>query len=244
MPLQLRPTVIDRWHHCSRLTRIRPVGKPAASIALGITPDRGILRPARLDLDTNCAEPGVTEMNLSYVQKLLMAVDPFSSIRASFRSWRKKTPGDRLEDKKRKRLRRRHLTCRQREDISTDLEDSVTGPVSITASASDAEAVCYEDEIANVLAETGFEVEIDNAARKPAEEKIPTGLEMTVKDETIRPVHARRILHAFRHAGVAIATRINAMRRSNSTLYITVGSNAAPGAVPPLTARKKQKSVE
>jgi len=183
----------------------------------------------------HCAEPGVTEMNLSYVQKLLMAVDPFSSTRANFRSWREKALRNRLEDKKLKRLRRRHLTCRQREDISTDLEDSVTGPVSMTASASDTEAVCYEDEIANVLEETGFKVEIDNAARKPAEEQIPTGVELTVKDETIRPVHALRILRAFRRAGVAIATRINAMRQSNNTLYITVGSNAAPAAVPPLT---------
>jgi len=174
-------------------------------------------------------------MNLSYVQKLLMAVDPFSSTRANFRSWREKALRNRLEDKKLKRLRRRHLTCRQREDISTDLEDSVTGPVSMTASASDTEAVCYEDEIANVLEETGFKVEIDNAARKPAEEQIPTGVELTVKDETIRPVHALRILRAFRRAGVAIATRINAMRQSNNTLYITVGSNAAPAAVPPLT---------
>jgi hypothetical protein len=174
-------------------------------------------------------------MNLSYVQKLLIAIDPFSAIRTNFRGWRKKTPRNGREDKKRKRLRGRHLTCHQREDISTGLEDSVTGPVSMTASASDTEAVCYEDEIANVLEETGFDVEIDNAKRKPAEPQIPTGVEMTVKDETIRPVHAYRIVRAFRAAGVTIATRINAMRRSNNTLYITVGSNVAPALVPPTT---------
>jgi hypothetical protein len=103
----------------------------------------------------------------------------------------------------------------------------------MTAAASDTEAVCYEDEIAHVLEETGFEVEVDNANRKP--EQIPTGVEMTVKDETIRPAHAHWIVRAFRRAGVAIATRINAKRRSNNTLYITVGSNGAPARVPPTT---------
>jgi hypothetical protein len=183
-------------------------------------------------------------MNLSYVQKLLIAIDPFSAVRTNFRRWRKKISPD-GRDKKRKRLRGRHLTCHQREDISTGLEDSVTGPVSMTASASDTEAVCYEDEIANVLEETGFEVEIDNAERKPPEQEIPTGVEMTVKDETIRPVHAYRIVRAFRAAGVTIATRINAMRRSNNTLYITVGSNVAPALVPPTTrtAAKWQAKV-
>ena len=61
------------------------------------------------------------------------------------------------------------------------------------------------------------------------------GVEMTVKDETIRPVHAYRIVRAFRAAGVAIATRINAKRRSNGTLYITVGANGAAALVPPTT---------
>jgi hypothetical protein len=180
-------------------------------------------------------------MNLSYVQKLLITADPFSAIRTNFRRWRKKTP---LNGRKRTRLRGRHLTCHQREDISTGLEDSVTGPVSMTASASDTEAVCYEDEIANVLEETGFEVEIDNANRKPGQQ-IPTGVEMTVKDETIRPVHAYRIVQAFRRAGVAIATRINGKRRSNNTLYITVGLNAAPALVTPTTrtAAKWQAKV-
>src|SRR5579864_615616 len=98
-------------------------------------------------------------MNLSYVQRLLVAIDPFTAIRKNFRSWRKETSRDGRKDKKPKRLRNRHLTCRQREDIATGLQDSATGPVSMTALASDMEAVCYEDEIANVLEETGFDVE-------------------------------------------------------------------------------------
>jgi hypothetical protein len=184
-------------------------------------------------------------MNLSYVQKLLVAIDPFTAIRTHFRGRSEKLHPNQGKTKQRKRLRGRHLTCRQREDIATGLEDSVTGPVSMTASASDTEAVCYEDEIANVLEETGFEVEIDNAKRKPAEPQIPTGVEMTVKDETIRPVHAYRIVRAFRAAGVAIATRINAKRRSNGTLYITVGANGAAALVPPTTrtAAKWQSDV-
>jgi hypothetical protein len=195
-----------------------------------------------IDLDAIRAALGGYRINLSYVQKLLVAIDPFSAIRTNFRGWRKKTP---LNGRKRTRLRRRHLTCHQREDISTDLQDSATGPVSMTASASDTEAVCYEDEIANVLEETGFEVEIDNVKRMPSEQQIPSGVEMTVKDETIRPVHAYRIVHAFRAAGVAIATRINAMRRSNNTLYITVGANGAAALVPPTTraAAKWQAKV-
>jgi hypothetical protein len=109
----------------------------------------------------------------------------------------------------------------------------MTGPVSITAAASDREAVCYEGEIANVLEDTGFKVEIDNTKRKAPEREIPTGVEMTVKDETIRPVHAYRIVRAFRHAGIVIATRINARRRKNDTLYITVGPNGASALVSP-----------
>jgi translation initiation factor IF-1 len=106
------------------------------------------------------------------------------------------------------------------------------GPVSITAAASDREAVCYEGEIANVLEDTGFKVEIDNAKANPSAQQVPTGIEMTVKEETVRPIHAYRIVRAFRSAGVAIATRINGKQRKNNTLYITVGPNAAPGLVP------------
>ena len=140
----------------------------------------------------------------------------------------------------RKLLRGRHLTVEQREDISTELQDSMIGPVSITAAASDREAVCYQGEIANVLEDTGFEVEIDNAKRKPSAQQIPTGIEMTVKEETVRPIHAYRIVRAFRRAGVAIATRVNGKRRKNNTLYITVGPNGAPGLVP-LTTRAAAK---
>jgi hypothetical protein len=115
----------------------------------------------------------------------------------------------------------------------------------MTAAASDREAVCYEGEIANVLEETGFEVEIDNAMGKPSEPQIATGVEMTVKDKTVRPIHAYRIVQAFRSAGVSIATRINGKRRKNDTLYITVGPNGAPAIVsPPIrTAAKWQSKV-
>ena len=105
----------------------------------------------------------------------------------------------------------------------------------MTAAASDKEAVCYEGEIANVLEDMGFEVEIDNAKRKSPAQEIPTGVEMTVKEETVRPIHAYRIVRAFRRAGVAIATRINGKRRKNNTLYITVGTDDAPGFVPLIT---------
>jgi hypothetical protein len=131
----------------------------------------------------------------------------------------------------------RHLTLEQREDISAGLQDSTTGPVSMTAAASDKEAVCYQGEIASVLEDMGCEVEIDNAKRKAPAQEIPTGVEMTIKEETVRPIHASRIVRAFRRAGVVIATTINARRRNNDTLYITVGPNAAPSLVPP-TIRK------
>ena len=62
----------------------------------------------------------------------------------------------------------RHLTVEQREDISAGLQDSATGPVSMTAAASDKEAVCYQGEIASVLEDMGCEVEIDNAKEKGA----------------------------------------------------------------------------
>jgi hypothetical protein len=151
-------------------------------------------------------------MNLSYLHKL--AANPFSAIRTNFRRWKKKRRG-------------RHLTVVQRENISTSLEDSMPGPVSMTAAPSDREAVCYEGEIANVLEDTGFKVEIDNAERKSSERK-PTGLEMTIADKTVRPMHASGIVRAFRRAGVAIATRISVRRRKNDTLYIAVGPNDAP----------------
>ena len=121
----------------------------------------------------------------------------------------------------------RHLTGEQREGISTDLQDSTTGPVSLTAAASDKEAVRYEGEIASVLEDTGCKVKIDNAERKAPEQEIPTGVEMTIAEATVQPIHASRIVRAFRHVGVAIATRINARRRRNDTLYITVGQNDA-----------------
>ncbi len=103
----------------------------------------------------------------------------------------------------------------------------------MSAAASDKEAVCYQGEIASVLEDMGCEVEIDNAKKKTPAQEIPTGVEMTIKEETVRPIHAYRIVRAFRRAGVAIATRINSRRRKNDTLYITVGSNDAPALVTP-----------
>jgi hypothetical protein len=126
----------------------------------------------------------------------------------------------------------RHLTSAQREDISVGLRDSVTGPVSMTAAASDKEAVRYQGEIASVLEDLGCAVEINNARKKAPAEERQTGVEMTIKEETVRPIHASRIVRAFRHAGVVIATTINARRRKNDTLYITVGPNDAPALVP------------
>lgn len=126
----------------------------------------------------------------------------------------------------------RHLTSKQREEISAGLEGSATGPVSMAASASDQEAVGYQGEIANVLKKMGCEVEIDNATTQASSQEIPAGVEVTIKEETIRPVHASRIVLAFRRAGVVIATRINALRRKNDTLYITVGANDGAALVP------------
>jgi hypothetical protein len=137
--------------------------------------------------------------------------------------------------KQQKLPRGRHLSFEQREDISAGLEDSMTGPpVSMTSAASDKEAVCYQGEIASVLEEMGCKVEIDNAKRKAPEQEIPAGVEMTIKENTVRPIHANRILRAFRRAGVVIATRINARRRRNNTLYITVGSSEAAAPVSPI----------
>jgi len=123
----------------------------------------------------------------------------------------------------------RHLTSHQREDILGDLEGSTAGPpVSIVAAASDKEAVGYQGEIASVLQDMGCKVEIDNVKANPPAEAIPTGVEMTIKEETVRPIHAHRIMCAFRRAGVAIITRINPRRGKNDTLYITVGANDPP----------------
>lgn len=102
----------------------------------------------------------------------------------------------------------------------------------MSATASDKEAVCYEGEIASVLESSGFEVEIDNSKRKTPGQSLPAGLEMTIKETTVRPIHAYRIVTAFRRAGIAIATKINGRRRKNNTLYIAVGPNAAPSIVP------------
>ena len=135
----------------------------------------------------------------------------------------------------------RHLSSEQREEILSDLQASATGPISITAAASDKEAVRYETEIADVLEGTGFDVKIDNAKTEVAEQQIPAGVEMTIKETTVRPVHAYWIVRAFRAAGVAIATRINGERRKNDTLYITVGPNAAPSSI--ATAAKWRSQV-
>jgi hypothetical protein len=170
-------------------------------------------------------------MKLSYVQKLLLAADPFSAVRTNYRVWRRKRKAKGGTPKLRSPSHERHLTSEQRKDISTELQYSTTGPVSMTAAASDGEAVGYEGEIANVLEGTGFKVDIDNANGKPAR-PVPPGVEMTVKEQTVRPVHAYRIVRAFRSAGVSIATRINGKRQKNDTLYITVGPDDAPALVP------------
>jgi hypothetical protein len=134
----------------------------------------------------------------------------------------------------------RHITSDQREEISESLEDSIPGPVSMTATTSDQEAVGYEREIASVLEDTGFKVDIVNVKEKSPAEEIPAGVELTVADETIRLGHAYRILHAFQRAGVALVTRINARSHSNDTLYITVGPNDAPD---PATAGRQAQST-
>jgi hypothetical protein len=177
-----------------------------------------------------CCVDGGNGMNLSYVHKLLLAADPFSIIRTNFRGWRRDHPkGGKTTQTKRSRAR--HLTCKQREDIAAGLQDSTMGPISMTAAASDRESVGYEAEIANVLEETGFEVEIDNTRRAAPEQEIPAGVEMVVKDKTVRPAHAFRIVQVFREAGIAIATRVNGLRQKNDTLYITVGRKDAPPLV-------------
>jgi len=171
-------------------------------------------------------------MNLSYVHKLLLAADPFSAMRTNFHAWRRNRHAN---DQKPKRSRARHLTCRQREVIADGLQNSTIGPVSITAAASDSEAIGYQNEIANVLEETGFDVKIDNAIEEAPAQGLPAGVEMTIKETTVRPIHALRIVTAFRRAGVTIATKISALRRKNNTLYISVGPKESPLRVPPST---------
>jgi hypothetical protein len=122
----------------------------------------------------------------------------------------------------------RHLSPEQRDDIAASLADSVHGQVSMTATASDKEAVSYEGEIAEVLEDAGFTVEIDNARRTPPGEEAHPGVEATIADETVRPSHAFRVVQAFRRVGVAVATKINAKRRGKNTLYIAVGPNDTP----------------
>jgi hypothetical protein len=168
-------------------------------------------------------------MNLSYVHKLLLAADPFSAMRTNFRNW--KWNGQASVGKP-KRSRARHLTCKQRETIAAALQDSTLGPVSMTAAAGDNEAVSYENEIANVLEETGFDVKIDNPSKKEPSGELPAGVEMTIKEGTVRPIHALHIVNAFRRAGVTIATKISALRRKNNTLYISVGLKESPLAGP------------
>jgi hypothetical protein len=173
-------------------------------------------------------------MKLSYVQTLLLMADPFSAFRKTFRGWKKDLHA---ADGKPKRSRARHLTGKQREDIADGLQDSVIGPVSMTAAASDKEAVNYQGEIANVLEETGFAIEIDNTVVEKSDPAIAAGVEMIVKDQTIRPAHAFRIVQAFRRAGITIATRVSSLRRKNNTLYITIGAkDVSPAAGVPLTA--------
>jgi hypothetical protein len=118
----------------------------------------------------------------------------------------------------------RHLTGDQREDILADLEGATAGPpVSMVAVASDKEAVGYQGEIASVLQEMGCKVEIDNVQENTPAAAIPRGVEMTIKEETVRPIPANRILGAFRRAGVAIVTKINVLLRKTTSLYVTVG---------------------
>lgn len=137
----------------------------------------------------------------------------------------------------------RHLAVEQREDISASLQDSAKGQVSMTAAASDKEAVRYQGEIAEVLEDSGFEVEIDNARRTPPGEETHPGVEATIADETVRPKHAYRIVQAFRRVGVAVATRINSNRRRKNTLFIAVGPNdvPAPPSAPSWIAKWKRK---
>jgi hypothetical protein len=118
----------------------------------------------------------------------------------------------------------RHLTSKQKSDISTDMHGATDGPPVIMAAApSDKEAVCYEGELAGALVDMGCDVEIDNAKKSAFAPQTPKGVEVTVKETTVRPIHSSRIVSAFRRAGVAIRTRIKGSRKSSTTLYVTVG---------------------
>lgn len=118
----------------------------------------------------------------------------------------------------------RHLTPKQKSDISTDMHGTTDGPpVIISAAPSDKEAVSYEGELADAFADIGCDVEIDNAKENALASQTPQGVEVTIKETTIRPIHSSRIVSAFRRAGVAIKTRINGSRKSRTTLYVAVG---------------------
>ncbi|MDQ2659907.1 MAG: hypothetical protein M3Y03_05755 [Verrucomicrobiota bacterium] len=129
----------------------------------------------------------------------------------------------------------RHLTPKQQGEIAVDLQGATAGPISFTAASADSEAVCYEVEIANVLQKAGCEVEIHNASVAVGDEISP-GLELTIKEETVRPIHASRVVSAFRRAGMALTMRINQRRQNNDTVYINVGANDAPVLVAPPTS--------
>jgi hypothetical protein len=139
----------------------------------------------------------------------------------------------------------RHLTPEQCDDISASLQDSAKGPVSMSAAAADSEAVCYQSEIAEVLEDSGFDVEIDNSSQTPSGEESPPGLHASIADATIRPSHAFRVIQAFRRVGLGVATRINAKRRRKNALYIDVGSNDTPPGAPGISAwqAKAMKAV-
>lgn len=137
----------------------------------------------------------------------------------------------------------RHLTLEQREDISSSLEQSTKGQVEMTAAPSDQEAVSFQAELAGVLEDSGFNVEIDNAKGKSTADETPPGVHATIANETFRPSHAYRVVHAFRRAGVAIATKINARLRGKSTLYIDVGPNETPPLVQPTSSGQSKSAT-
>jgi hypothetical protein len=118
----------------------------------------------------------------------------------------------------------RHLSPEQQSDIATAMHGATDGPpVVMTAAPLDKEAVCYERELADAFTDMGCDVEIDNSKEKTRASQIPEGIEVTIKETTVRPIHSSRIVSAFRRAGVAIKTRINGSRKSKTTLYVAVG---------------------
>lgn len=116
----------------------------------------------------------------------------------------------------------RSLSREQRTEIIATLEQSPKGPVVLETAQTDSEAVQFEGQISEALAESGFEVKIANALETHRVGQ-PSGVILTIANDTLRPRHAGRILRAFRRAGLAIATRINPRRRKKDALYITVG---------------------